>query len=160
MSELHAASIKGDILRVKELLSNFGTKHDLRVKYVNGIDTDDDATALHRAAEYGRLDIVMILLANGAEVDSEDFYQNTPLFNAASQGFLDIVVLLLADGANVNITNYNGNTPLHIASNNGFLDVVIALLSNGADKTITNEQGKTPLDLADTDEIKEYIATH
>src|SRR5205814_5284305 len=90
-------------------------------------------TPLHHAAENGHKDIVMALLASGAEAKAQNHVGNTPLHRAASNGHKDIVTALLASGAGVRAQNKYGSTALHHAAQNGHKDIVTALLASGAD---------------------------
>lgn len=63
---------------------------------VNGL------TALHWAAAYGQHNAVVLLLANGAEIDKLGPEEETPLCLAASGGHHDVIRLLAEKGANVN----------------------------------------------------------
>lgn len=50
----------------------------------------------------GDLELVKLLLENGADVDEVNFIDSTPLNIAAQIGNLELVKLLLEKGANVN----------------------------------------------------------
>jgi len=60
---------------------------------INGADYDA-RTALHLAASSGHLDMVKYLVANGADVDLKDRFNNTPLDDAKREKFRDIVAFL------------------------------------------------------------------
>lgn len=74
-------------------------------------------TALHDAALKGHIDIVRLLLDNGAEIDIRSGVTDldTPLIDAASHGHVDIVKLLLDRGADPRIYNAQGKTALDFA---------------------------------------------
>jgi ankyrin repeat protein len=55
------------------------------------------------------------LIAAGAEINSRDRNENTPLFSAAERGNTDIVRFLVAKKVNVNARQGNGYTPLIVA---------------------------------------------
>jgi hypothetical protein len=65
-----------------------------------------------------------VLLAHGANVDSRDGSNKTPLHWALENGHLEVVRFLLAHGANVDSRDSSNKTPLHWASENGHLEVV------------------------------------
>ena len=70
---------------------------------------EDENTPLHRAAYYGHKEIVVLLIAKGAEADAKDEYDLTPLYFAARGGYKEVAEILIAKGANVN------GGPLHNA---------------------------------------------
>lgn len=67
------------------------------------------------AARRGHLEIVEILIKNGAAVDVSDDYGRTPLFFATFAGNSSLVRLLLEHGANVFGVDSKGRTPLSMA---------------------------------------------
>ena len=64
-----------------------------------------DRTALHYAAEWGRLEAAILLLEHGADVNSSDEVGNTPLHDAVATGSIQMVKLLLKHGADPYIRN-------------------------------------------------------
>jgi ankyrin repeat protein len=115
-------------------------------------------------ATYGEhIDVVKVLLANGAKVNArcEGF---SPLQYAAYKGDVELCRLLLDHGANVNEMVIepgwpgHGRTPLHWAVMGGHVEVVRLLLSRGAKVNIKDEDGKTALDLAREKRDREIIA--
>ncbi len=76
---------------------------------------------LHEAAGSNRLDIVRLLLENGAKVDvrvspdERDSNQWTSLLFAVYDGSPDIVSVLLASGADVNVIDSYGHRPIYYA---------------------------------------------
>ncbi|MFM7389449.1 MAG: ankyrin repeat domain-containing protein, partial [Vampirovibrionales bacterium] len=69
------------------------------------------------ASYHGHLEVVKVLLANGATVNQGDDRGFTPLYQASYKGHLEIVKLLLANGATVNQGDTYGNTPFDVAEN-------------------------------------------
>ena len=100
------------------------------------------------AVEYGKKDIVTLLLDKGADVHARDFIQTTPLHMAALSGNKDIVSLLIEKGADIHARSKNGNTILHSAAYGGDKDIVDMLLDKGADIQATDENGRTPFSCA------------
>lgn len=87
--------------------------------------------ALRHAAYFGKAEITLLLLENGAEIENEynDIALCTPLGLAASNGHDKTILLLLEKGADIN----NGcETPLHTAICTGFVHTVELLLDQGA----------------------------
>ena len=60
--------------------------------------------------------ICELLIAYGADINSQDKHNSTPLHWAANVGNATVVDLLLGYGANVNAVNINNQTPLFEAS--------------------------------------------
>ncbi len=58
-------------------------------------------TVLMKAAMWGQLDVVKVLLARGADMRHRDLFGMTPLLRAVYAGQLDMVKFLIARGANV-----------------------------------------------------------
>ena len=148
--EIHDAAKNGDLERVKVLLKD-------NPELVNTKDRDGE-THLHEAGLNGHIDVVRLLLANGADVNAKDDKGNTPLHWAAMLGHQDVSELLLENKADVNIheaaasgflekikalikdhpdlvssKDQLGETPLHYAADHGYINVVRLLLDNGAD---------------------------
>ena len=76
-------------------------------------------TALHRAAQDNHEDVVEVLLANGAEVNSKGACESTPLHRAVINFNKALVEVLLANGAEVNAKDQDGETALHVAAQKG-----------------------------------------
>ena len=99
---------------------------------------------LHWAASQGLVEIVSLLIEQGARVDAVDWFGNTPLH--AGIRYPQVVQRLLDSGAPVNARNAFGNTPLHLAVADR--RVVEILLGAGANVKARNYLDKTPLDYA------------
>lgn len=89
------------------------------------------------ASEEGHLDVVDLLLSNGANVhnkcsDGASARNASPLMVASRKGHFAVVELLLSKGANVHDKDKDGRSSLFLACINGFLDVVELLVSKGA----------------------------
>ncbi|CAF0850929.1 unnamed protein product [Adineta ricciae] len=109
---------------------------------------DNGMSSIHEAAVAGNVDILKLLIDNGANVNLKDNKGLRPLHYAAWQGRTEPVFILLRRGANVNEQSINGDTPLHLASQYGHNDIVQLLLFHQADSTIVNRRLLTSLDLA------------
>ncbi|KFY83382.1 hypothetical protein V498_08114 [Pseudogymnoascus sp. VKM F-4517 (FW-2822)] len=86
--------------------------------------------------ERGRIDIVNILLDNGADINIGPFdrYGATALQFAAIGGYIGIAQLLIQRGADVNASpaKIGGRTALEGAAEHGRIDMVQLLLNSGA----------------------------
>lgn len=87
----------------------------------------------------------MGLIAQGADVNSPNVRDITPLAAAAHKGNVGIMTVLLNAGALVNGLNSNGSTALIQASHFGHDDAVHLLLARGASADMTNSKGTTAL---------------
>lgn len=130
----------------------------------------NDLSMLHKAAQYGRIEITQLLLEHGACPDGL-YNHKTPLHFAVSVDNLwvkanlkedfaayqtrrrDVVKLLLDAGAELNIFDDHGETPLHTAARMGLGGVMQLMLERGVDinlLTAVEEEGspyagRTPL---------------
>lgn len=90
------------------------------------VDKAFENKALIHAARFGNIDIVNLLLDNGADVNTEDGY---PLRWAAMNGHTEIVRILIKYGADVNVEK---GISLRWAATRGHAKIVRLLLNAGA----------------------------
>jgi hypothetical protein len=107
-----------------------------------------DWTKLHSAAFYGRIELVELLLIQGAEINARAKDGVSPLHLAIKKGHLKVAQLLFAKGANLAAKDNQGNTPLHIAADAFSRPAIEALVTMGAYVNVKNLDGWTPLHLA------------
>eukprot|EP00730_Choanoeca_flexa_P001857 TRINITY_DN10815_c0_g1_i1.p1 TRINITY_DN10815_c0_g1~~TRINITY_DN10815_c0_g1_i1.p1 ORF type:complete len:579 (+),score=82.62 TRINITY_DN10815_c0_g1_i1:109-1845(+) len=93
----------------------------------------DARPSLSAAAANGHLEVVRLLLAQGAECNLADSIGWTALHAACRRGHLDVAQELLQHGAAINQRSNRGLTPLHAAAAEGQDEVVCMLLNAGAD---------------------------
>jgi hypothetical protein len=108
-------------------------------------------TLLHFAAEHGSsngLQILKLVLANGAKVDARNHIGQTPLYSAVIYNNPEGARILIEHGAQVNVRQDGGGTPLHAAAINGYCDVARVLIKNNSAINAKNSDGQTPLGLA------------
>jgi hypothetical protein len=128
---------KHDIEKVQKLI---GEGIDVNAANAKG------ATALMVAALNGQLDIVRLLLRNGANVNLKmKDIGVTALHWASQDGNADIVKELLSAGADIHSALSNGQNALIMAANSGHADVVRILLDKGADPNAVLKNGQTVL---------------
>jgi ankyrin repeat protein len=109
-------------------------------------------TALLAAIDTKNFDLVELILASGAEVNTEAKrgLRHTPLQLAALTGCLEIVQLLIKEGAQVNAApaQRGGGTALQLAAISGNCNIAAELLSLGADPEAPPSpvRGKWPIE--------------
>ena len=114
-------------------------------------------TALHLATSNGKVDVVNLLLRNGAKVNAKTKDGMTALHIAAKNGNKQIIEILLKKGIEIDLQDIEGSTALHIAISNGLEDIVDLLLTNGADINCKNKQSRSALDIATEENQKKIV---
>ncbi|KAK4874330.1 hypothetical protein RN001_013690 [Aquatica leii] len=111
------------------------------------VSNSEGYTPLHTAAKHGRLNILRLLLDQGALVNiASSKEQLTPLHLACKHQRIKIVrELLQCGGCNIDVQDAKGNTPLHYACLSNDYSIVELLLLNNCDSSIKNASGKTAL---------------
>ncbi|CAI6366920.1 unnamed protein product [Macrosiphum euphorbiae] len=145
---LMEASLNGQIKIVKALFDRFNVAVDNTGDVVHFGSLVKGATALWCAAGTGSMEVVKILVENGANVNFLTETKSSPLRAACYLGHLNIVEYLVEHGANVNLTNIYNSTCLMIASHNNHKEVVEYLLRKGADINIQTNCGSTAMHFA------------
>ena len=98
------------------------------------IATDDRQTPLQFAAYAGNTEIVEVLVAAGAEVNTPETYNgHTALVAAARNDHVDVMRVLLEVGADRTVRIKDGRTAYHVALQYGHIDAANLLLSYQAD---------------------------
>lgn len=102
------------------------------------------------------LELLKLLLDNGADVNQET-PRGTALMSAATSDLnLPLIETLLQSGAKINQQDRFGRTALFYAAAFGCDNVSLLLIKNGADIRITDINGKSYLDVSAEDIIKTY----
>jgi serine/threonine-protein phosphatase 6 regulatory ankyrin repeat subunit B len=110
-------------------------------------------TALRFAAENGHIDVVRLLLDNGAKD-----VQEQALSSAINNSQVNVVKLLLERGANANKKEFWTKFSLLMkAARVGNAEIVKLLLEYGASVFVKDNEGKIALDYAKTDEIRAIL---
>uniref|UniRef100_A0A8D8K462 Ankyrin-3 n=1 Tax=Culex pipiens TaxID=7175 RepID=A0A8D8K462_CULPI len=104
-------------------------------------------TPLHHAAKCGNLEVLQLLLREGADVNAEDSNGNTSL-HYADEGGGHVVSFLIEYSSDINHKNMDGDTPLHFSSQKIEPEISKILLAKRACPDLTNSDGNTPLQLA------------
>lgn len=113
--------------------------------------TDEDMyTPLHRASYNGHVEVLKILLTNGADINARTLDGWQPFHCACRWDNLEAAKLLLSLGADKHSVTNGNNTALHLAASNGEAESVIKYLlaESDIDVTIKNTAGDTAEDVA------------
>jgi hypothetical protein len=115
----------------------------------NYLFTPHKRTLLHLATVHGDLEKVKYLLEHGADSNSCDANNRTPLHLAIQPDSVfhspEIASLIIQHGGLVNARDSHGRTPLHYACLVNSANLSKILLENKADMTVEDEHRKTPL---------------
>lgn len=124
----------------------------------NMVSTQDEISALHRAASNGHLEIAKKLIDSGADINCTDTkLRSTPLMWAVFKRQQSIVRLLLDNKALINVRGHRGESALLIAVSNQDVDIVRLLLAHDAIRDRPDIYGVTPLQEAIRLNNKEII---
>ncbi|MEO8264962.1 MAG: ankyrin repeat domain-containing protein, partial [Ilumatobacteraceae bacterium] len=105
---------------------------------------DPDA-ALLDAATSGDADRAALALAGGADIETRDAKQRTPLLLAAAKNYPSVARLLVALGANPDALDDRHDTPWLVTGVSGSVAMADILLRADPDLTILNRYGGTAL---------------
>lgn len=134
-NELSSAIQDNDLKTVTRLLTKDKT-------LVNS--PTDDGLPIFLSIYSGNIDMLSACLNAGANIESREYWGNTPLMTASSNGQPDMVKLLLDKGANVNARNRDGETALKVSVHND-ATITTMLLEKGANLALGDNNGVTPL---------------
>jgi ankyrin repeat protein len=115
---------------------------------VNGSSQANKIRPLEAAAQEGLNDLVILLLEQGAALESSGQGMYSALYWATAEQNLDTVSLLLDRGADINTLGLGYATPLHTAVLNQNVQMVELLLKKGSRLNGQDHSGQTPLILA------------
>lgn len=135
---IHTAAREGNLKEVRRQLA-WGVN-------VNRNHFFTRETPLIEAAANGHVDVVNLLIENGADVNLKGEAWYGPLHSASANGHIEVVKILLENGADVNI--FHHNKPLHNAAMNGHIEVAEILLAHGADINAKGINEAAPLHTA------------
>jgi ankyrin repeat protein len=121
--DLWAASQSGDVAAVKAALAAGAD--------IEGIDFSENHNgrrALNYAALNDHAEVIEVLLAAGANIESENRTRFHPLHHAAEAGSINAIKVLLKHGANKRAKMYRGGIPQQIAEFKGHRDAALLLV--------------------------------
>ena len=102
-------------------------------------------TALLAATQHNRIDAARLLIAAGADVNSQDHNEDSPYLLAGARGHVEILRMTLAAGADLKSLNRYGGTALTPACHYGHVEAVRALLKTRVALDHVNKLGWTCL---------------
>ncbi|NET09830.1 MAG: hypothetical protein F6K09_08290 [Merismopedia sp. SIO2A8] len=164
LSALQEAVITGDKVAVERLIDQ-GKSLETTDEYGGTIifwaltadDCDADFSCQMSANQQ---EIVQLLLDNGADVNTTDTWQQTPLHLAAGiQDTTDILRKMIDRGASVRAMDSIQATPLHWAAESGSAANIELLLNREADVNAKDADGYTPLDYATSDAAVQMLTS-
>ncbi|XP_064455488.1 BRCA1-associated RING domain protein 1-like [Ornithodoros turicata] len=129
---LHAATVKGKIDRVKELLEAGANPN---------VHDHAGWTPLHEACSHGYLELARLLISHGADVRATSPDGVTPLHDAVMSSNPDVVMLLMMSGADASASTKDGRTPLSLAQN----EVIRAALTTVQSVQVPVTDTRTPI---------------
>ncbi|XP_041474154.1 transient receptor potential cation channel subfamily A member 1-like [Lytechinus variegatus] len=124
-----------------EMASKCGIKV---VDYLRDHDNEENSV-LHIAVRSRNLELVEILLQNGANVNDQKSNGACPLHEAAVTGADDIARALLRYGASIMMEDDEGMTSLHRAAMHDRCGMISLLIKEGAEIEHRDDYGFTPL---------------
>ena len=96
-----------------------------------------------KAVKRNRIDVVSLLIQEGADVNKQSQLNETALMEAAYYGNAKIVNLLIDNGADVDMQDKYGYTALMVAAVEGNAKIVTLLIDNGADVDMQDKYNYT-----------------
>ncbi|KAF3316763.1 hypothetical protein TWF173_001426 [Orbilia oligospora] len=107
-----------------------------------------DRTPLRTAVGRGSIEIVKMLIREGANIEAKNRYGETALSEAIAREHAAVVEFLLGKGANLETENEFGRTPLMLAAELGRERIVDILLRGGADPTAKDHENRASISYA------------
>jgi ankyrin repeat protein len=150
---LSLAALRGDEAMLKHLLArgadpnaatdgstmdNAASSENIKVVEIllqAGAKVNNDSktsSALGSAAIRGQVEIMRLLLANGADPNYRDYENHTALMSAVMSQNVEAVRLLLEAGADMNVKSQDERTALDRAEINDFPQIAALLINAGA----------------------------
>lgn len=137
-ADLHYSAKKGDVLRCWALVNR--TQVPVNARTSNG------TTALHLAALEGHVDVINVLVALGAELETRSHGGYTPLHCAAGGNHAEAIRELVRVRADVSVReSRSGASPLHWAARVGHVDAIDELIKQRAKVDFHDKNQNTPL---------------
>lgn len=133
-SAFHTACANGDTAEMKSILEKGFEIDQIR----------EGQTGLMVASGRGNIEVVRLVIREGADVNRQGSQQQTALILASAFGHVEVARVLLQNGADFRSTD-TGLTPLMMASAEGHDELVKLLIATGDDVNAVQPDGWTPL---------------
>jgi len=143
---IHLYTRNNDIVKLKDYLFKYNI--DINIQCTK------KSTALHYASRDKNIEIMKILLENGASVNLRNEYATCyPIFeilnSTVTENTLPAIKLILEYGVDILFTDAFGNTPLHYAVEQENIELIKLFINYGFDINLTKRDDKdTPLHYA------------
>ena len=141
----HYAAMYGDLELMKAHIKNFGSG-------AASIDLADEGGMypLHLAAMRGHLEIVELLVDNGADINILNHGLNSPMMLAAANGHDAVVIFLLNHNADFTLRNIKDRDALFMSvlyayDTRGLYHIITVLTNKGVNLNQVDCSGATPL---------------
>ena len=165
--KLHFTDINCSLKNPRPLSSEEIHKHSKIVKknldlFVNAANEEGN-TPLFYAIDANNIDVVKLLIENGANINQHNNGGHTSLHWASVKGHKRIVKYLVKRGIDINILNDKKNTSVLIASELGHEDIVKFLVEHDANINLQDIDGDTPLLMAartNHENIVKFLVEH
>lgn len=124
---------------------------------------------MHRAAYLGHLEIIELLIDNGADIDILDSDHLTPLhsiIDGNTNNWFDIIELLIKKKANVNSyltwrdkdeSTSKESLLITAVKEKVWIEVIKLILENGADVNFIDAEGDTAINYAQAEDMTDII---
>ncbi len=139
VSALQITASRGSI-KCAQLLIDYGAN-------IDAPHHDRPCGVLSISISFRHIDVALLLLNNGALVQSREPYEQSPIHEAADVDS-ECIQILLDHGADIDHQNRYGRTALMIAAEDDDADCIKTLINNGASVHILNGDKQTALDIA------------
>ncbi len=113
--------------------------------------------ALLQAARTGDTATVNRMLRQHADINTRDWYGDTPLNLAIKNAQRNTAGLLISKGANVNAKGALDDTPLHLSIYKHDTETASLLRSHGADESLLNRYGLKPAEMRALPELEAAV---
>lgn len=143
---LYYAAAQNNVENVERILAQDNACNIINTVFVNEV-LGPTGSALHAAVSRGHINIAILLLKKGADVNIKKQYGSTPLHLASKLNHdINMLTLLLNSDADANLPDGNGIAPVHCIINAECdIDKLKLLLDNGANVNLMDNDGCTTL---------------